>query len=772
MDVLRDLVIILLSFGILGAVFIGAIVYLLIWFRTRNWESTSLNLKFLEVRMPKENEVEISVAEQLFANLHALPKASGLIPFLPSGTPVSFEIVGEHESIRFIVAVPDKYASYVSEQLHAVYPEAEVNEVEEYNVFGREGEVAVTELKMSGQPYYPLRSYEDLSADPLNQLTSGMSKLEEGEAAVIQMILVPASDRWRGKGQKFVRAARRPPDEDSKKPQIDSKIVDAVSEKCSKVGFRVTFRIVTVGRDRHRSQSYLTEIASSFSQFNQPHLARLSRKKVWFKKGFMHSFLYRYPPRINFSPTVLNVEELATVMHFPNENVRTPHINWLLCRSAEAPQGLPNEGLYLGKSIFRGREREVYIQDDDRRRHMYVIGQTGTGKSEYLKFLAQQDIKRGKGLAFIDPHGDAVMDILQMIPKERAEDVIYFNPGDTERPLGLNVLDVQGEEAKHKVVNSFIALLYKLYDPNRTGIMGPILERAIRNVMLTAMAEEGNTLVEVLRLLIDPDFAKSKVPLIEDPLVKQYWTKEMAQTSDFHKSEKLGYFISKFDRFVTEKLMRNIVGQPHNAFNFREIMDTGKILLVNLAKGLIGEENSQFLGLMIVPQILIAAMGRADIPESQRRDFYLYVDEFQNFATDDFAEILAEARKYRLSLTVANQYISQIQEEIKDAVFGNVGTLTSFRIGVDDASYLESQFEPVFTKSDLLNLPIGHAYLRLLINGHPSKPFSMTTDWPAMCAVERNEELGKMIKELSRTRYGRPREVVEQDIEVRAGFAD
>ncbi|OGY23263.1 MAG: hypothetical protein A2172_02060 [Candidatus Woykebacteria bacterium RBG_13_40_15] len=429
------------------------------------------------------------------------------------------------------------------------------------------------------------------------------------------------------------------------------------------------------------------------------------------------------------------------------------------------------EGLYLGKSLFRGVETKVNILPDDRRRHMYVIGQTGTGKSEFLKFMAIQDIKAGRGICFIDPHGPAIEDILLQIPPSRAEDVIYFDAGDTSRPLGLNILEAKSEEQKNMIVNNFINLLYKLYDPKRTGIMGPRIERAIRNVMLTAMSEEGYTLVEVLRLLIDQNFVKKMLPKIDDPLVRRYWTDEIAQTSTFHKSEVMGYFVSKFDRFVTDKLLRNIVGQSKSAFDFREVMDSGKILLVDLSKGKIGEENSNFLGLVLVPRILVAAMGRVDVPEEQRRDFYLFVDEFQNFATPDFAQILSEARKYHLDLTVANQFIGQIQEEhIREAVFGNVGTLMAFRVGVDDATYLEHQFDPVFKKNDLINNPVGQAYTRLLVNGQPTQPFSMSTDWELMKAAPRNEEVANSIKELSRLRFGRDKAIVESEINERSGL--
>jgi hypothetical protein len=525
---------------------------------------------------------------------------------------------------------------------------------------------------------------------------------------------------------------------------------------------------VVTASDREAAKTYINNAVSSFEQFSNPHLASFKRKKVRSQRNFMIDFLYRYVPKRRSS--ILSTEELATLFHFPNQNVQTPDIKWLLAKSAAPPQNLPSEGLYLGLSTFRGQEKQILIGGDDRRRHTYIIGQTGTGKTELLKHLIYQDIAAGKGLAFIDPHGDAIEDILTMIPEERAKDVVYFNPGDTERPPGLNILETHTEEGKHLIINSFIALLYKLYDPNRTGIMGPRLERALRNAMLTAMSEKENTLVEVQQLLINPDFANSKLPLIKDPLVKQYWTKELAQTSDFHKSEVLGYFVSKFDRFVTEKLMRNIIGQSESSFNFREVMDQGKIFLVNLSKGRVGEENSNFLGLLIIPRILAAAMSRADMPEGQRKDFYLYVDEFQNFATPDFVQILSEARKYRLNLIVANQFIGQLTDEIKDAVFGNVGTTLCFRVGADDAEYLEHQLEPFFNKADLMSNPVGTCYTRLLLSGQPSAPFSMKTAWEEIQNLPRSQERAKRIINATREKYGRPVKEVEREINKRIGL--
>jgi hypothetical protein len=379
-----------------------------------------------------------------------------------------------------------------------------------------------------------------------------------------------------------------------------------------------------------------------------------------------------------------------------------------------------------------------------------------------------QDIRAGKGVCFIDPH-DTVEKILEYIPPERAEDVIYFDPSDTERPMGLNMLEARTEEEKQFVASSIINLMYKLYDPHKTGIIGPRFEHAIRNAMMTVMVEPGATFIEIVRILTDPKMVQELLPKVQDPMVRRYWTDQIAQTSDFHKSEVLDYIVSKFGRFITDKMMRNIIGQSESSFNFRQVMDEGKILLINLAKGRIGEENSAFLGLILVPKILVAAMSRQDIPEAQRRDFNLYVDEFQNFATPDFATILSEARKYHLNLTVANQFIGQIDEEVKNAVFGNVGTLISFRVGVQDANFLQHEFTPTFTEADLTNVERYHTFVKTIVDNEPVVPFSMdlTRDLETERAAA-NPKLAEMIKKLSRLKFGKDRNILEVEIAKRA----
>jgi hypothetical protein len=406
---------------------------------------------------------------------------------------------------------------------------------------------------------------------------------------------------------------------------------------------------------------------------------------------------------------------------------------------------------------------------NDRRRHMYIIGKTGTGKSEFLKEMILQDIEAGYGVCAIDPHGEFVEDIMQLMPPERAEDVIYFNPSDLDRPMGLNMMEADTEEQRHFVVGSVIGLMYKLYDPHRTGIIGPRFEHAIRNAMLTIMYRPGSTFIELVRCMTDAKYVEELLPFVKDQVVKRYWTDQIAQTSDFHKSEVLDYIVSKFGRFVTNKTMRNIIGQPYSAFNFRKAMDEKKIILCNLSKGILGEEDAKFLGLILVPKVLTAAMSRQDVPMEQRHDFFLYVDEFQNYATEDFAVILAEARKYRLNLVVANQYIGQIDEDVKNAVFGNVGTMVSFRIGVPDANFLQHEFAPTFNEIDLANIEKYHVYIKTIVGNEPIPPFSMSL-MKDMTAVEArmNPKMAEMIKQLSRLKYGKDREEVEAEIVTRA----
>jgi len=760
-----SLLIILLSLVIL---FILGYIFIL-WWRHHSREENSLDYVLLQVVVPFDNEIKIDAAEQMFASLFSMKKG-GMLSFLRLQPHISFEIVAKHEDIHFYISVPLKLKDMLEKQINGAYPDAEIQEVPEYNLFSTGGRVAFAEYELKQAAYHPIKLYKDLPTDPLSSITTALSKMGPEEGAAIQILVSPADKKWRTLGKSYIASTKKSESDPSKaKFKVDGKALEAIENKCSKPGFNTNIRVVVSSPTEEMANVHLSNIKSSFEQFSSD-LNSFGKRKIWWKTGFMVDFIYRYQPILRWggNKTVLNSEELATVFHFPNKQIETPHINWLYSKRAPAPIKISKEGLYLGKSNYRGVTRPVHISEGDRQKHLYVIGKTGTGKTELLKDMILQDIREGKGVCLIDPH-DLAEDLLAHIPPERAEDVIYFDPSDTERPIGLNLLEAETEDQKHMITTAIINLMYKLYDPYKTGIIGPRFEHAVRNAMLTVMSEKGNTFIEVVRCLTDSNFVQELLPKVKDPIIARYWTDQIAQTSDFHKSEVLDYIVSKFGRFVTNKAMRNIIGQSKSSFDFRKVMDEGKILIINLAKGKIGEENSNFLGLILIPKILAAAMSRSDVPEEQRKDFYLYVDEFQNFATPDFAQILSEARKFHLNLTVANQFIGQMDEEIKNAIFGNIGTLVTFRVGVTDASYLQREFQPVFGEDDLLNIDRFNVYIKTIVKNEPVPAFSMdlSKDMEQMKKLE-NPKLAEMIKELSRLKYGVDREVVEVEINQRA----
>lgn len=773
-----------LALGIIGAAILVIGIYwgfyfLFLWIKHRNREKESLNSVLLQVAVPRDNEIKIDAAEQLFSALASIRKGGRFSSLSPQPS-ISFEIVGLPGSIRFFVHTPKNLQDLIEKQINGVYPDAEIKIIEdkdfgqkqylvgnEYNIFSENGKVAFASLKLKSLDYQPIKVFKDLPVDPLSSITSILAKMIEGEGAAIQIMVSPADDQWKKAGRAHITKVKKAEaNPETAKYSADPKELEAIENKISKPGFNVVVRMVVSSSTIESAKAHLSNIKSAFSQFNG--INSFTGNKHIFKGAFANDFIYRYMP-MRGQTSVLTSEELATIFHFPNKAITTPHILWITSKRAPAPMQTPDSGLYLGKSTYRGLAKPVYMSLDDRRRHMYIIGKTGTGKSEFLKAMIMQDIKNGEGLAVIDPHGDLIEDMLPLIPPSRAEDVILFDPSDTKRPMGLNMLEAQTEEQKHYVVSSIIGLMYKLFDPNKTGIIGPRFEHAIRNAMLTVMYEEGSTFVEVVRVLTDANFVQELLPKVLDPIVRRYWTDQIAQTSDFHKSEVLDYIVSKFGRFVTNKMIRNIIGQSFSSFNFRKVMDEGKILLINLSKGKIGEENSNFLGLVIVPKILVAAMSRQDMPMSSRRDFFLYVDEFQNFATPDFAQILSEARKYRLNLIVANQFIGQMEEEVKNAIFGNIGTLASFRVGVTDANYLQHEFQPTFTEADLINIERFNTYMKTIVNGEPVPPFSM--DLTRNLAEEKqleNPRVAELIKELSRLKYGKDVVTIEAEITKRA----
>ncbi|MEI7578989.1 MAG: hypothetical protein WCJ58_02990 [bacterium] len=735
-------------------------------------EKASLNSVIFEVRVPRNNEIEIQASDQMFSSLLGISKEmKGLKQFTEARSFISLEIIALPEMIKFYVVCSKEISNTVEKGINSTFPAAEVIFVDEYNIFADGAKVEFASLRLDKDSYKPIRTYEDLSVDSMSSMLTTMSKLNMGEAAAVQVIITSAGSEWRNQGKKFVNKVHsHNSDPEKKKMDVAEDLLMAIEKKCEKGGFYTDINLVAVAANSEAARIHLESMISTFQQLgkegsNSFRKADLSKKS---KNDFVRDFIYR----LTSQRMILNTAELATIFHFPNKNVDAAHVNWLMAKRAPATSGIPSNGdLWLGTNIYRDVKKQIFMMRDDRRRHMYMIGKTGAGKSYLLQQMVLQDIIKGEGVAFLDPHGEHAEWLLERIPPHRIEDVIYWNPGDVDRPLGFNILAHYGEQDKHRVVNSFVGLMQKMYDPHNQGITGPRFERAVRNAMLTVMEDPDATLVEVLRILSDEKYAARKIPLVKDDMVRRYWTDEIAKTQDFHKSEVLGYIVSKFDRFVTNKLTRNIFGQSKSGFDFRQVMDQGKILIVNLSKGLIGEENAQFLGLLIVPKILSAAMSRADMDPALRRDFYLYVDEFQNFSTEDFAQILSEARKYRLNLIVANQYIAQIDEKIRDAVFGNVGSVIGMKVGTSDAQFLETIYTPVFDANDLTNLENTNAYVKMLYKGESPPAFSINTHYkysPYNIPKEGNKKVSEIVRNLSRYRYGRDRALVEAEIRKRA----
>ena len=771
-ELIQKIIVLLLSFFVMIMIlvlltFLAFIIFA--WKRWKDREKDSLKLITLLVAVPQDNEVKIDATEQIINSLASIYKSSKIKIFqkLIDQPDVSLEIIGTHDDIKFYVSLPEKYQDLIEKQIYGVYAGADIKVVDEPNIYTNDGKVEYCWLTLKKQSYLPLKSYKEIATDPLAAITSTLSKLNENESVTIQLILSPTENTWAKIGRSFISNTKKSESNPEKASyKVDAKQLEAIDQKVNKTGFEVAIRIVAVAPTKEIAKSNISNIKACFGQFESP-WNKLSSKKIRFKSMFMVDFIYKYSVLFWFGKkTVLSSEEIAGMYHFPNKSIETPNIYWLKAKKAPAPTDSSSEGLYVGDNLYRGIEKKFFMTTTDRQRHYYIVGQTGVGKSWLLADMALQDIKAGRGVCFIDPH-DTYESILERIPADRIEDVIYFDPSQTDRPMGFNVMECEREDQKDFVTSSIINLMYKLYDPYKTGIVGPRFEHAIRNIMLTVMTEPGATFIEIVRCLTDQSYVQELLPKVKDPMVRRYWTDQIAQTSDFHKSEVLDYIVSKFGRFITNTMMRNIIGQSTSAFNFRTAMDEGKILIINLAKGTIGEENSAFLGLVLIPKILSAAMSRQDTPEEKRRDFYLYVDEFQNFATQDFAVILSEARKYHLNLTVANQFVSQMDDEVKNAVFGNVGTICSFRLGISDAGFLSKQFQPEFGEHDLLNLATGEVYMKTLVNGVPKQPFSLK-----VAASEKKKpgdpKKAEMIKRLSSLKYGRPRDLVEAEIAKRA----
>lgn len=778
-----------------------------------------MNLELFLVQLPqfkikKEGEREIlleeylKTVEQFFSSLAGIKEHKFFKKLLFGNPFLVFEISVKQnsEEICFYVACPRYISQLIEKQILGFWPEAHIQPVLDYNIFNSNGVSVGSIAQLDKSPVFPLKLIQGFTNDPLSAITSAFTKLsQEQEGAALQILVRPSRKSLKKIAVKTIDLIQKgtageaaimmaqsktgmtgvlkevsnvilPGDlqnkkkleQNTNKPEVSPLMqnqITAIVQKISEPLFDVNLRILASAPNQTRALEILSQIQNSFDQFSSPILNKIKFRKL--TNGKLKKLFYNFSFRIFNEKEVLllSSEEMASLFHFPSK-LLTPHIKWLKNKQAPAPDNLPSTGLLLGKNIFRGEEKKVLILEKDRGRHFYIIGQTGTGKSVFLQEMIKQDIENGEGVALIDPHGDIAEKVLSFIPKNRVEDVIYFNPSDFERPLGLNMLefDPRYPESKTLVINEMMEIFKKLYNLEIAG--GPIFEQYMRNSLFLVMEdpESGSTLIEVPRVLSDADFRKYKLSRCQNIVVKNFWELEAEKAGgEAALANMVPYITSKMNVFITNDLVRPIISQQKSAFNFREVMDNGKIIIVNLAKGKLGDINSFLLGMIIIGKILIAAFSRADIPEEKRRNFYLYIDEFQNFVTNTIPAVLAEARKYHLSMIMAHQYIGQLDENTQKAIFGNVGSIAAFRVGPDDAKYLVTQFDPVFNENDLVNFDNFNAALRLLINGEVSRPFNIKTFPPSQAYPG----IAGVIKELSRIKYGCDRYKVELDLNKR-----
>lgn len=747
-------------------------------------------------------EETISQAQVLY-NIIASTSVKGFKSRIYGQRHLAFEIIATKGLIHYYTVVPMALLDVVRQAIAAAYPAARLEEVEEHNLFSKVGKVSGTiggELTLKKSYSYPIATYQESKRDAMRAILNALSAAGREDGVGVQILIRPAAEGWtknvvstassirKDKGKKTgVKSMLAPKDllealwkapeakevkpEDKQLSNLEQAQVDALEDKTRHPGYEVLIRVIASSNTAAQSQVLLKNVVAAFALFDSPGNNGFKFSLTKNVEQFVTSFIFRFFPQ-EVKINILNSVELATIFHLPSaKNIPTSQVQRQASKQVDGPNQLLNEGFLMGYNIYRGVKKEIRLSTNDRRRHTYIIGQTGTGKSKLLENLALQDMLDGKGFAFIDPHGDSAEELLGMVPKERVEDVIYFNPGDMENPIGLNLFEFDTPDQRDFLVQEAIAMLYRLYDPGHTGIIGPRYEHWFRNAALTIMSDPGgSSFIDIPQVFNDDAFAKEKIKYVKDQTVLDFWNKEMAQTSDYHKSEVLGWFVSKFGAFLSNEMMRNVIGQTKSGFNLREIMDNKKILLVNLSKGKTGELNSQLLGMIFVMKFQAAAMGRADMPEDQRQDFALYVDEFQNFATDSFESILSEARKYRLNLILANQFVSQLTDKIREAIIGNVGTVISGRIGTTDAELMAKKFVPVFDAEDLTKLPNYEGVVVAQINGVPSSPFSMSFIPPLGKA---NPQLALALKRLSAAKFGKPRAEVERTIfaRLRAGDA-
>lgn len=790
--------------AILGIFLVFQITIAILRRRLRNQDSTghAFSQAVMLVTVPKEQsekgesgqqeksleqvKEKIAVMEGVFSAIGGLASERGFNAWLRGRRDaVSFEIVAKDGLVSFYISAPFHLKDFIEQQVQGQFPLAQIEEVPDYDMFSPTGTVVGARITCKRHVYFPFKTFKSMTSDPLNAVTNALAKVEKGDGAAVQIIVRSARKSWRAPALKVIRKVQKgmsmheamksgfiqsamlwfpAPKSEPKEPHrltpIEEEMLKSIDEKASKLGLDVVIRVIASGRTEVVANSHLMNLVGAFSQYGILQYGNSLAKSDSGNKVISDFIFRRFSEKKRI---VMSGEELASLYHFPLSSTETPNILWLTARKSPPPLNLPTAGLFLGTINYRGDKTPVFMKQEDRFRHQYIIGKSGAGKSKYIANMAAQDIANGEGVCIIDPHGDLVEEVLATVPKHRADDVILFDPSDLERPIAMNMLESPNEEMKDFVVGEMIAIFYKLFGAE---MIGPMFEHQMRNFMLTLMSDpnERGTIAEIPRLIADAEFQKMWVAKVKDPVVRSFWENEIAKTSDFHKSEMLGYLISKVGRFVENTMMRNIIGQQESAFDFADIMNNKKIFLVNLSKGKIGDINANLLGLIIVTKLQMAAMSRADMHEKDRKDFFLYIDEFHNFITPSIATILSEARKYRLSLVIAHQYMAQLapkgDSEIRDAVLGNVGSMFIGRIGIEDAQILEKEFAPVFNAYDFVNAPQFSYFTKLLIDNATSRPFILQAPPP----VKRDQRLADAIKQLSRLKFGRDRMLVEQEI--------
>jgi hypothetical protein len=740
----------------------------------------------LLLQVPRTNDKKELAAEQMFASLHGLLTIP--IPGLFKSAKrerLGFEIAVRAKRIGFYVWVPEYLKSYVEEQIYAQYPTVHISEVEDYALY-REQEhyptQLVTELKFVGNNALPIKTFQSFEVDPLAAITATLAKFTEDEEAWLQMLIKPAGGNWHKSSEKYIAGIKsgagttttglmsalwKPPEvktETVKISDYESTRASAAQEKSQKLAFETQVRIVYRGNTSvQQAQLQMQSIIASYKQFNSTYLNGFEAKRVADDSYLVAHYRSRAFNRAGF---ICNIEEVATLYHLPHTNVETPFILWATSQTAEPPANLPvvteetREMLSpIAATNFRGHNTMFGVPRSDRGRHLYIIGQTGTGKSGMLELLTISDIYSPYGFAVVDPHGDYAQAVLKRIPAERAADVVYFNPADTDFPMGFNPLEVPDPKLRTHTASELIGVIKRIFENS----WGPRLEYILRYSILALLDFPDATMLDITRILTEKKFRGEVLGYVNDPVVRNFWLIEFASWNEKFMTEAVAPILNKVGAFTANPLIRNIIGQPKSSFNIRQIMDERKILIVNLSRGLVGEDNAALLGSLLVTKVQMAAMSRADIAGEQRTPFYLYVDEFQNFATDSFATILSEARKYGLNLTVANQYTAQMMQEVKDAVFGNVGSIISFRTSADDARVMMKYFEPKFEEHDLVHMHNRHFAISMTIGGEKVPAFSaislnlpaFTTDYTAQIVAH------------SRAQYAQNRDYIERYVAER-----